>query len=142
MSDAFDEIKKINNYNTSTHSDEKTEKIDIVEKIEKTNNYVEPEGNNIKNFVLKWGRKIVDFLASLGIFFAIIVFITCLTTILASLRMETSNPENNVLFIISMFLCMIFLPLIILIITIVSNYFIYLLIDIRDSLKNIDNKTR
>ena len=126
MSDAFDEMKKMKNggYSTDIHSEETTEKFV----------YHYEDGNIIKNFVLNWGRKIVDFLSWLGVFVAILAFILFFAFFIKSLSYRYDETAPYILFV-----CMIFVPLIILLITIISNYFIYLLIDIRDSLKEINS---
>lgn len=129
MSDAFDEMKKMKNgeYSTSAHTEEKASQPVY---------YVKLDENNIKNFILNWGRKIVDLGAFLGILLTITVFTLFFVYFINSLFDNNGYYGNATSFIA--FLFMIFVPLIILIITVVSNYFIYLLIDIRDSLKEIN----
>lgn len=132
MSDAFDQMKNMKNgYTTEAHTEEKTTDF-------KYSVPSEPEGNNIKNFVIFWGRKIIDFMAFLGIFFALAVFTLFFAAFINSFNEKDSYFGEATPILI--FLFMIFVPLIILIITIISNYFIYLLIDIRDSLKELTKK--
>lgn len=128
MSDAFDEMKKMKNggYNTCTHTEEKATPPIC---------YVKTDENCIKNFILNWGRKIVDLVSFLGVFFTIIMFTLFFVYFINSLFDKNGYYGESTPYI--SFLLMIFVPLIMLIITIVSNYFIYLLIDIRDSLKEM-----
>ena len=88
---------------------------------------LEDDGSFIKNFVLNCGRKIVDFFAWLGLIIAIIVLGVSMNMFFENMSFE-------------LFLIMIFAPILILLATIISNYFIYLLIDIRDSLKELTKK--
>lgn len=125
MSDAFDQIKKIQNsdYKTEYHNEEKPKKI------YKSEN----SSTGIKNFILKWGRRIIDFFAWFDVIIAIIFFVIFLSMFLNSI----GNNEEQC---ITAFILMIFVPMLIILFTIVANYFIYLIIDIRDFLKEISKK--
>ena len=125
MSDAFDQMKKIQNgdYKTEYHYEEKQNKI--------CNN--ENGSTGIKNFILKWGRWIIDFFAWFDVVIAIIFFVIFLSMFL-------NGIGNNEAQSIIAFILMIFVPLLIILFTIAANYFIYLIIDIRDSLKEISEK--
>ena len=129
MSDAFDQIKKIKNedYGTESHSEENTviPEQKVVYRIE--------DSHVIKNFILKWGRSIIDFLAWLGVIAAVITFGICICACFANYNSQDASAMLAVSFII---------PIVILFFTIVSNYFIYLLIDIRDSLNDINCKLK
>lgn len=124
MSDAFDQMKNIKNYNTETHIEEKKNEFKYT---------TEPEGNIIKNFILKWGRHIIDFFAWIDVVIAIVVLGIFMVMYIDSLGKNTQQS-------FTLFTCMIFVPLLILLFTIAANYFIYLLIDIRDSLKELTKK--
>lgn len=125
MSDAFDQMKKIQNgdYKTEYHNEEKPNKI------YKSEN----SSTGIKNFILKWGRRIIDFFAWFDVVIAIIFFVIFLSMFLNSI----GNNEEQC---ITAFILMIFVPLLIILFTIAANYFIYLIIDIRGSLKEISKK--
>lgn len=132
MSDAFDQIKKIKNedYGTETHFEENTinpEKKPVYRVEESTPNHA------MKNFVLKWGRSIIDFLAWAGVIAAVIILIVCICACFVNYNSQDARAMLVVSFII---------PIVILFFTIVSNYFIYLLIDIRDSLNDINSKLK
>lgn len=126
MSDAFDQMKNMKNgYTTETHTEEK--------KTEFKYSAPEPEGNVIKNFILKWGRHIIDFFAWVDVVIAVLAFAIFLAMYIDSLGKDAQQS-------FTLFTCMIFVPLLILLFTIAANYFIYLLIDIRDSLKELTKK--
>lgn len=94
------------------------------------------EGHAIKNFVLKWGRNIIDILVILGFIGAGIVFLIGLIGYIKTSIVLANNPNRNgILFIYQTII--ILLPLIMVACTIISNYFLYLLIDMRDSLKKL-----
>ena len=128
MSDAFDQMKNLKNggYTIETHAEEKKTNF-------KYSAPSEPEGNIIKNFILKWGRHIIDFFAWIDVAIAILAFVIFLTMYIDSLGKDAQQS-------FTFFICMIFVPLLILLLMIAANYFIYLLIDIRDSLKEISKK--
>lgn len=94
------------------------------------------EGHAIKNFVLKWGRNIIDILVVLGFMGAGVVFlIGFIGYIKTSIALANNPNRNGILFIYQTII--ILLPLIMVACTIISNYFLYLLIDMRDSLKKL-----
>jgi hypothetical protein len=94
------------------------------------------EGHTIKNFVLKWGRNIVDIMVLLGFIGAGFIFFIGGIGFINALFQTNNNPYANFIAFIYGLIVLI-LPLIIIVFTILSNYFLYLLIDMRDSLKKL-----
>lgn len=133
MSDAFDQMKNLKNGNYTEVEPQKTQENSFLP------NNAQPGEGNIKSFILKYGRKIVDFNTALGFCVAILSFIIILIGLIGSLS-NTSYYDNdsNRYGLILLFV----VPLTILLIVIISNYFMYLLIDIKESLNKIEKNTR
>lgn len=101
-------------------------------------------GSIVKNFILSFGRKLIDFMTIFNFSFAFLIFITICIFYAIGYTISLSIWGNY--FYVSYyykdttfetFLISMLIPLIIIIATVFSNYFIYLLIDIRESLKKI-----
>ena len=100
-----------------------------------------------KKFILKYGRILVDietyfwfFVAGLIFLIFIIAFLNCFlpTDVFESKDWFFGNVEFAPYYLGAAIL----FPIILLTIVILVKYFVYLLIDIRDSLKNIEQNTR
>lgn len=107
---------------------------------EKLNEYKE---SSIKNFILRIGRFIVDFNVIIGFCIAILIGIFILfTAFIALLPTDNGLYDNSGFAIISIILAVL-IPIIIIFGVIIANYFLYLLIDIRDNIHkfvNIEDK--
>ena len=131
MSNAFDEMKNLKN-GSYTRVNQKEESNNFKSNSEK--------GSKMKNFVLKWGRKIVDFNTAGGIALAVFVFLVLFGIGIGCLAPDEYGSYSRIQNAPILFILSFLLPIVILFLTIMWNYFMYLLVDIRDSLKNIDNK--
>lgn len=132
MSDAFDHMKNLKDYSTQT-SNEKTE-------FKYDKNDFKPKRFCIKDYVLNFGRKIVDFMTGFGFVLAGLVFLIFMGACIGSMFPDKYGGYPNANMASLYFLWAIIAPIVIILITVVSNYFMYLLIDIRDSLKSIESK--
>lgn len=132
MSDAFDKMKSLKEYSTQTNT-EKTE-------FNYNKEEFKPKRFCIKDYVLNFGRKIVDFMTGFGFVLAGLVFLVFIGACIGSMFPDKYGGYPNANMASLYFLWAIFTPIIIVLITVILNYLIYLLIDIRDSLKNIENK--
>ena len=78
----------------------------------------------IKDFILNYGSNVINFMAWVSIIIGIITFAICMSMFFENMSILT-------------FLIMIFAPILIILPITILNYFIYLLIDIRDHLNEI-----
>lgn len=98
--------------------------------------------NKTKNFILSFGRFIVDWDTILGITIAGLVFIFFLLAMFGCFIPDRNGYFAQIQNAPIAFILAILIPLIILFLVVIWHYVIYLLIDIRDSLKNIEQNTR
>ena len=96
----------------------------------------------VKNFILKVGRFLVDFDTIFGIFIAILVFLLLILAMFGCFIPDESGYFEMIKGAPIAFALAIIIPIIILFFVVIWHYIIYLLIDIKDSLKNIENNTQ
>ena len=93
----------------------------------------------IKNFVLKAGRFLIDFNSILELILLIIITIICSTFAFNILKEYflygplSKFGEYSILIAIALYI----IPIILLIFFVLTNYLLYLFIDIRDNLEEI-----
>jgi hypothetical protein len=124
-------------FQTNSHTDELKQMEEIKQNLNKIKN--KESSHFIKNFILKWGRQIVDLMALIQIIGVFILFIAIIAGYTYSFYIGKEYYYNDNYFVLCtvIFIVSLLIPLIMLIVTIMSNYLTYLFIDIRDSLKNI-----
>ena len=158
MSDAFDQMKNMVSNNQTENQEKAQETVEkqfcenCGEEMPVGAKYCEvcgfvvggsldeyEEGHNyslkLKNFIIGVGRFAMDFSVTLGI----IATILC---ILFGLYLLIVSPKNSYWGDIHFGYVFLAAGLFMFLINVLSTYFYYILIDIRDSLKSIDEKTR
>lgn len=96
----------------------------------------------IKNFILKVGRFLVDFDTFFGILASILVFVFFILAMFGCLMPDENGYFEAIKGAPIALILAILAPIIILFLVVIWHYLIYLLIDIRDSLKEIENNTK
>lgn len=97
--------------------------------------------NFLKKFILKYGRILVDIDTGLILLGAIVIGILCLLAFFISFLPNEELYFELVPYAWLWLLLAIIVPLIIIFVLILFKFLIYLLIDIRDTLKNIEENT-
>lgn len=97
---------------------------------------------SIKNFILTWGRKLVDFETCIGILIAVLLMLACWFLAFGCMSPDKYGYMESIGSTPWFILLSVLLPILVLIIVIIFKYFIYLFIDIRDTLHEINDKLK
>lgn len=97
---------------------------------------------SFKDFILKGGRFIVEIDTAIGIGFALLVMVLFWLAIFGALIPDENGYLELVREIPMWYILSFVIPLIILFFVIITKYIMYLLIDIRDSLKILADKAQ
>jgi len=107
--------------------------------------YIKREENTsqrVKNFILKVGRFLVDFDTIIGIIVAFLVMIFFLLGAFGAFVPDDNGYFGSINLAPVCLILAVVIPIIILLVVVIWHYFIYLLIDIKDSLTEIKNSSR
>ena len=107
--------------------------------------YIEREENTsqkVKKFILRVGRFLVDFDTIIGMIIAILTFIFFLLAAFGLFIPDDIGYFDNLNQAPLCLALAFIIPIVILLVVVIWHYFIYLLIDIKDSLTEIKNSSR
>ena len=106
---------------------------------EKEENY---KLNSIKNFILKYGRILFDIDTCIWFVFTGLITLFLLLAFIGSFLPNEDGYFENISAAPWIIVLAIIIPIIILVAIILIKYFVYLLIDIKDTLKNIKSNLK